>query len=125
MNLLLDTHTFLWWMAAKEKLSDAARLEIASSRNQIAISSAVAWEIVLKAERGKLSAPPDLALAIQNNRFSLLPITLPHVLEVRQLPPIHTDPFDRLLIAQARTDGLTLVTRDATIPKYEVPVLAA
>jgi len=125
MNLLLDTHAFLWWMASKEKLSDAARLEIASSRNQVAISSAVAWEIVLKAGRGKLFTPQELDLAVRDNRFLLLPITLEHILAVRDLPLIHTDPFDRLLIAQARTDGLTLVTRNTTIPKYDVPVLAA
>lgn len=125
MRLLLDTHAFLWWMADKARLSDRARVEIGAARTIVYLSAAVGWEIVLKQARGKLDAPSDLAAAARDNRFTVLPVGLSHVQAVRELPPIHADPFDRLLVAQAVVEGLTLVTRDAAIARYEVPVLTA
>ena len=125
MRLLLDTHAFLWWMADKARLSDRARVEIGAARAVVFLSAVVCWEIVLKQARGRLDAPSDFAAAARDNRFTVLPIGLPHVQAVRELPTVHADPFDRLLVAQAVVEGLTLVTRDAEIGGYGIPVLAA
>ena len=89
------------------------------------VSAAVAWEITIKRQLGKLDAPDDLETALAEERFQHLPITVRHALAVAELPAIHGDPFDRIQIAQARLEGLTIVTRDATIPRYGVPCVRA
>ena len=89
------------------------------------VSAAVAWEITIKRQLGKLEAPDDLEAALEEERFQNLPITVRHALAVADLPAIHADPFDRIQVAQARLEGLTIVTRDGTIPRYDVPCLRA
>ena len=89
------------------------------------VSTAVAWEITIKRQLGKLEAPDDLEAALEEERFQHLPITVRDALAVAELPAIHGDPFDRIQIAQARLEGLTIVTRDGTIPRYDVPCLRA
>ena len=123
--LLLDTHVLLWWLDDPASLDAAARTLIADPRNRVLVSAAVAWEITIKRRLGKLEAPDDLEDALEEERFQHLPITVPHALAVAELPPIHADPFDRIQVAQARLEGLTIVTRDATIPNYDVPCLRA
>ena len=85
----------------------------------------MAWEIAIKKSLGKLAAPDDLEAAMTANRFLPLPVTIPHVLAVQTLPDHHRDPFDRLLIAQARHEGFKLVSRDPHVPRYGVPHIVA
>lgn len=125
MTLSLDTHTLLWWLEDPQLLSKAARKAIADGKNTVYVSAAVAWEIAIKKALGKLDAPDDLEAAIAANRFLPLPITIPHALAVAALPPIHSDPFDRLLIAQARHEGFKLVSRDSHVPSYGIAHIVA
>ena len=123
--LLLDTHVLLWWLDDPTSLDAAARRLIADPGNRVFVSAAVAWEITIKRQLGKLEAPDDFEEALEEERFQHLPITVPHALAVAELPPIHADPFDRIQVAQARLECLTIVTRDATIPNYDVPCVRA
>lgn len=123
MNLLLDTHILLWALANDPSLESSARDAIVDARNRVLVSAVSAWEIVIKKALGKLRAPDDLPEQLIQRRFEPLDVTIPHTLAVGELPDHHTDPFDRLLIAQARTEGLTLVTRDANVHRYDVAVL--
>jgi PIN domain nuclease of toxin-antitoxin system len=125
MRLLLDSHAALWWLSDPEKLSDEARLAIASIENEVYLSSASLWELHLKAAKGKLNIPPSLTEALSEQDIDELKISWKHTERTRTLPPIHHDPFDRLLIAQAQEDGLTLVTRDSQIHQYQVSILKA
>ena len=125
MTLLLDTHALLWWLDDPALLSDEARGAIGDGRNVVFVSAAVAWEIAIKSGLGKLDAPADLESAMASNRFRPLPVTIAHALAVRDLPPHHRDPFDRLLIAQAIQEGLRLVSRDPEVKKYDVPLIVA
>lgn len=106
-------------------MSEDARRSITNPRNDVLVSAAVAWEITIKKSLGKLEAPDDLEDAINDARFQMLPITVRHALEVQRLPPIHQDPFGRILIAQAMCEDLTLVTRDGRILRYDVRTLEA
>jgi PIN domain nuclease of toxin-antitoxin system len=117
MTLLLDTHAFLWWLDDPHLLSHSARKAIADGRNTVYISAAVAWEIAIKQFLGELDAPDDLEAVMQANRFLPLPVTVSHALAVRNLPGHHRDPFDRLLIAQARQERFKLVTRDLSMSR--------
>ena len=125
MILSLDTHVLLWWLADNATLSQTTRTEISDGKNLVFVSAAAAWEMVIKSALGKLDIPSDLEAALTANRFQPLPITIPHALAVADLPHHHNDPFDRLLIAQAKVEGLTLVTRDEQIKKYDVSVMEA
>ena len=125
MNLLLDTHVLLWWLDDPGLLSEEAREAIAEGDNAVFVSAAVAWEIVIEKALGKLEAPDDLQEAMAAERFEPLPITIPHALAVAALPAIHQDPFDRIQIAQARLENLTLVTRDGFIQQYAVSSMKA
>ncbi|MCY4482113.1 MAG: type II toxin-antitoxin system VapC family toxin [Spirochaetaceae bacterium] len=123
--LLLDTHVLLWWLDDPASLQTPSRRLIADPRTRVFVSAAVAWEITIKRQLGKLEAPDDLEAALEEERFQHLPITVRHALAVAELPSIHADPFDRIQIAQAGLEGLTIVTRDGTIPRYDVPCLRA
>lgn len=125
MILLLDTHAFLWWLDDPNLLAESARNAVADGKNLVYVSAAVAWEIAIKRSLGKLHAPEDLEAAMAANRFLPLPVTIPHALAVATLPDHHRDPFDRLLIAQARLEGLQLVSRDPFMKLYDVPLLEA
>ncbi len=123
--LLLDTHVLLWWLDDPSMIAAPARELIADPRRPVFVSAAAAWEITIKRQLGKLDAPDDLEDALERERFQHLPIAMRHALAVAELPPIHADPFDRIQIAQARLEGLTIVTRDGRIPRYEVLCLRA
>jgi PIN domain nuclease of toxin-antitoxin system len=125
VRLLLDTHPLLWWLADDPRLADPARSEIADPANDVFVSAASAWEIAIKAGIGKLSLPHDLEEQLAASSISPLPILVRHALAVRDLPEHHRDPFDRLLVAQARIEDLTIVTADPCIPRYDVSVLPA
>ena len=125
MQLLLDTHAFLWWLKADPKLGPEARSVISDGENDVYISAATAWEIAVKRANGSLDAPGDIVDWITRSDFTDLSITVEHAIAAAELPPHHHDPFDRLLVAQARLEDLTLVAHDREIEKYEVPQLPA
>ncbi|WP_161827416.1 type II toxin-antitoxin system VapC family toxin [Steroidobacter agaridevorans] len=117
MRILLDTHLFLWAVSAPSKLSAAARKQIDAA--EVFISAASIWEISIKSSIGKLDADPDELLAgVEPAGFSLLPITGDHAAKVARLPPIHKDPFDRLLVAQASVEPMILLTNDDALRDY-------
>lgn len=125
MNLLLDSHTFLWWLADDPKLGKRARQAIADGSTLVHVSAATLWEIAIKQALGKLEVESaDLAAEIPANGFVELPITGSHALRAGALPRHHDDPFDRMLVAQALDEGLTLVTRDPALEAYELSTLA-
>lgn len=124
MKLLLDTHVLLWWLAG-EPMRQEATAEIRHPRSLVHVSAASAWEIGIKQSLGKLRLPDDLEERLRVERFTPLPVTVAHGLAVAGLPPHHRDPFDRLLVAQAQAEGLTLITRDPRLTAYGVATLAA
>ena len=127
MRLLLDTHALLWWLFDSDDLSASVRAAIAEPENPVVVSSASAWEIATKHRIGKLPEAGDVVQRLpdylRRGRLDVLPISLEHALEAGGLPGPHKDPFDRMLIAQARLDVLTVVTRDSVFADYGVPVL--
>ncbi|MGH3002460.1 MAG: type II toxin-antitoxin system VapC family toxin [Gaiellaceae bacterium] len=125
MLLLLDTHAFLWWNNDDSALGPSTRAAVADSDNIVFVSAATAWEVATKRAAGKLDAPGDFAEWVRQDGFAELPIELGHAVLSAELPPHHRDPFDRILVAQATIDGLTLVTSDAAIMKYDVATLDA
>jgi PIN domain nuclease of toxin-antitoxin system len=124
VTLLLDTHTTLWWLSGSA-LSKPARSAIADPDTTVLVSSASAWEMAIKAALGRLDMPADLGSALATSGFDVLEVSLEHALAVRDLPPLHRDPFDRMLVAQALCEGAVLVTRDARLADYGVRVLSA
>jgi PIN domain nuclease of toxin-antitoxin system len=125
LNLLLDTHALLWWLFDDPRLSQAARTAIAGQDSTVFVSPASVWEISIKQALGRLEAPPDIEGQLAASRFQTLLITVAHAYAAGSLPRHHNDPFDRMLVAQAAAQGLTIVTRDSRIARYGVPVLAA
>jgi len=124
MRLLLDTHAYLWWESDAPNLAGTARDAVADPRNEVCVSIVSLWEIAIKVRLGKLDA--DLARLVEGlgeNGFRLLGVQPQHVLETVRLPLHHKDPFDRLLVATARLEGLTLVSSDARLPLYPVELL--
>jgi PIN domain nuclease of toxin-antitoxin system len=126
-RLLLDTHTFLWWVDDAPELTAAARRVIADVNNICYLSNASCWEMAIKSSLGKLSLARPVERFVSEqltaNGFTLLNIELRHVAKVEKLPFHHRDPFDRLLIAQATTEKLTIVTADSSFFNYGVKVL--
>lgn len=124
MLLLLDTHAFLWFIGGDERLSDRARRLIEDPENPIFVSSALLWEIAIKIQIGKLSLAVPFAEVVprelSNNRMEVLPIRINHLNTLLQLPFHHRDPFDRLLIAQAVSEEIPVITRDSAFGRYEV-----
>lgn len=125
MQLLLDTHAFLWWNADDPALGASAREAISDADNIVFVSAATAWEIAVKRDNGRLEAPGDIAEWIREDDFTEIAIEVEHAILSAELPKHHSDPFDRLLIAQARLEELTLVTSEPEIVKYEVETLDA
>jgi PIN domain nuclease of toxin-antitoxin system len=127
VRLLLDTHTLLWWVLNDRRLSTRARAGIEAPENVVFVSAASAWEIAIKAAKGKLDLPVDAERRIRQTAsaagFRELAVTWDHGLAVRDVVGPHADPFDRLLIAQSRLEGLTIVTNDRLILRYQVDVL--
>jgi PIN domain nuclease of toxin-antitoxin system len=123
-RLLLDTHVLLWWLADGPELPEDLKGEI-ETELEVYVSVASLWEISIKAAAGKLSIPDTFPEVVENSGVSELPIRTQHAYLAGRLPLLHRDPFDRLLIAQAMTERLTLVTRDSAIHAYDVPILKA
>jgi PIN domain nuclease of toxin-antitoxin system len=125
MKLLIDTHVLLWWLDEPAQISDEAQSAIRTQENDVFVSAVTAWEIVIKKALGKLDAPDNLAEVISACRFLQLPMTIKHAVSLASLPAYHSDPFDRMLIAQAQVEELTILTRDSHILRYPVPHLIA
>lgn len=124
MSLLLDTHVVIWWLADDPTLSEEIKDRL-DHEPDIFVSAAMIWEVAIKQAIGKFKEPADLPERIQDAGFRELPIRSDHAIAAGRLPLIHRDPFDRILVAQARCENLTLVSRDPEVQKYEVAVLAA
>ncbi|MCH0538325.1 type II toxin-antitoxin system VapC family toxin [Streptomyces sp. MUM 203J] len=124
MKLLADTHIVVWWLLDSPELSDEVK-GLLDTEQHAYVSAVTPWELCVKQALGKLDAPADLPERTADCQLKLLPITAEHAMRAGRLPPHHRDPFDRMLVAQAQLEGLTLITRDSWIPKYDVQVLRA
>ena len=126
MRLLIDTHCWLWMGLDSKRLGKKTRALFENHEHELVLSVASAWEIAIKAARGKLKLPQDPAPYVQTrtklSRVNILQIDLEHVLATASLPDYHQDPFDRLLIAQAQVESMTIVTADERIAQYDVLV---
>lgn len=118
----MDTHILLWWLAESPKLSKTVKTKIADAEI-VYVSAASAWEMAIKTAVGKLKAPDDLEEQLPRHNFEQLPVSVSHALAVAKLPRHHTDPFDRMLVAQASLESLTLVTADPQLAAYGVSIL--
>ena len=125
MNLLLDTHVLLWWLDDNPGLSRQARTVIADGNNLVFVSAAVIWEIQIKHALGKLKIPKNFRNVLDQQGFEFLDITVEHAYAVGKLPLYHRDPFDRILVAQAKLENMILVSRDKRIKKYKIPLINA
>ncbi|MDE0114141.1 MAG: type II toxin-antitoxin system VapC family toxin [Albidovulum sp.] len=125
MTLLVDTHLVLWAAYTPERLSPTALARVTDEEQLPHVSAASIWEVVIKAGLGRADFkvdPAKLRAGLAVNGWTELPITTGHALEVAKLPPLHADPFDRILIAQARREGWPLITRDRALEGYGPPV---
>ena len=125
MNLLLDTHVLLWWLDDHPLLSERARNAITDGESLVFLSAVVIWEIRIKEALGKIEVPTNFRDAIADQSFEMLDITVEHAHAVGDLPMHHRDPFDRMLVAQARVEGLTLLTHDIRLKEYKVLLIEA
>jgi PIN domain nuclease of toxin-antitoxin system len=127
VRVLLDTHTFLWWVLEDPRLSPRARSVITAPATEVFVSAVSAWEIAIKAGSGRLDLPEPATTYVPSriaaNDFGELHVTVEHAVGVSGLPLIHRDPFDRLLVAQARVEGIPIVTSDPTIAQYDIDVI--
>ncbi len=127
MKLLLDTHVFLWTIAADRRLSGTASRLILDQGNELFLSTASVWEVFLKAQIGKLPLPKPVGAFVKTqlaeNFIRSLPLTLEHVLKLERLPMHHRDPFDRILIAQAIAESVPIVTADRQFARYDVETI--
>ena len=124
-RLLLDTHALLWSLDDNSSLGSKAKVSITDGNNEVYISAATTWGISIKKALGKLNAPDDMDTIVEEEKFIKLPITLYHGQMAGMLPPHHRDPFDRMLIAQAQAEGLTIVTSDGIFSKYGVQIMSS
>jgi PIN domain nuclease of toxin-antitoxin system len=129
VRLLLDTDVWLWWNTEPERLSAAARRQIADAANEVFLSSASVWEMAIKRGQGKLSLPEPVAAYVTRrlatDDIRSLPVSIDHAAAVETLELLHRDPFDRLLIMQARHEGLRLLTSDDEVLAYGSPTVDA
>lgn len=125
MRLLLDTHVLLWSLADSRELRRDLRRKLVDPRNDVWVSAVSVWEIAIKQRLGKLRAPDNLLEAIESADFTSLPINFVHAIIAGSLPRHHDDPFDRMLVAQAQSEHLVLVTRDRRISAYQVEIIEA
>lgn len=127
MRILLDTHALLWWCEGNPQMTDRAYEVISDPANELLLSLASAWEIVAKVQGGKLELPEPvetfLPSRMKHYGVGLLPITLPHLLATASLPMLHKDPFDRVLVAQSKLEGLPIVTVDQQLKQYGIETI--
>ncbi len=124
-RLLVDSHVLLWALESESNLSEDVRRALVDPANDVFVSAVCIWEVAIKRALGKLRAPEYLAASVEAAGFSELPVTFVHAEQAGSLPEFHGDPYDRMLVAQAQIEGLTLVTADANILRYPVRTMAA
>lgn len=125
MRLLLDTHTLVWAITEPERVAPEALELIEASENEVFVSVVSPWELAIKLSRRRIELPQVFYETLRDGQFSLLPVTIHHTEVIASLPHHHRDPFDRMLIAQAQVEGLTLVTSDREIRRYPVSIFPA
>lgn len=123
MKLLLDTHAALWWLSGDERFGDEAERQLTDETNQVLLSAAVVWEVAIKRSLGKLEAPDGFAATLLGGGIQALSISIDHTSAVEVLPWHHRDPFDRILVAQASTEGAAIVSRDEALRAYGVTLI--
>jgi PIN domain nuclease of toxin-antitoxin system len=123
-SFLIDTHIILWVFHQSQNIPTKAKQAIADANNQCFVSLASLWEITIKNQTGKLKIPKDFYTQIHSKDFTLLPITETHIQALSQLPPIHKDPFDRMLASQALAENFTLITVDKNLLQYPIKTLS-
>ncbi len=123
MKLLLDTHAALWWLSDDARIGQEAARQLTDDRNQVLLSATVVWEVAIKRSLGKLDAPGDFAATLLDAGAQPLSVTLDHAAAVESLPWHHSDPFDRLLIAQALAEGAALISDDERLGGYGVQLI--
>ncbi len=127
MRLLLDTHVFMWWDSAPDKIPEETFTLLKQPQNELLLSLVSVWEMQIKVQLGKLTLRNDLKDIVQQqqttNGIELLPVSLAHVLDIDKLPYHHKDPFDRLLIAQSRVESVLLVSGDRIFQQYDCTVV--
>lgn len=127
MKLLLDTHVFIWWDSTPSRLSERVQRILQDPSNDVIFSVVSAWEMQIKHQLGKLDLRQPLAAIIEDqcslNQMSVLPVELDHVLALGALPAVHSDPFDRLLVAQAQVIEAPLVSKDTAVSQYPIRTL--
>jgi PIN domain nuclease of toxin-antitoxin system len=125
LNLLLDTSAFIWWVTDDDRLGPRARDAVADPSTRVHVSAVSAWEVAIKRSLGKLTFEGDVAALVETEDFDELPIRIAHALEAESLPHHHRDPFDRMLIAQSRHEGLIILTGDRLFTRYDVELMPA
>jgi len=125
LRLLLDTHVLLWAISDPDRLSAKASAAIAAEENEVFVSVVSPWEIAIKKSRNRIETPDDLDRGLEDSGFKLLPVLLRHTRAIESMPHHHRDPFDRMLVAQAVVDGLTLVTADRKLTRYATALMPA
>ena len=124
MRLFLDTHVLLWWLQDNPRLGPVARSLIADGENDILISVASPWEISVKHRTGKMTERGSAILAaLASEEMELVPLTADHLAALEQLPPLHRDPFDHLILAQAQAERAAIITSDEIMPRYGIPCI--
>lgn len=123
MRYLLDTHIFVWWLNNDKRLKSSVRAKIQDDTNQIFVSTASALEMTIKRSRGKLRLKTTVKRSFEISGFEVLDINLDHAVQLEKLPLYHKDPFDRILISQAKVERLVLITDDPKIKKYKISTL--
>jgi len=125
VRLLLDSHVVIWWLSDSARLQSATRDILISPDNELFLSAVTVWELNMKIAKGKLRLAENYAERLLNDGMEELPVTVRHASVLKKLPPLHGDPFDRMLIAQTITEGLILMTNDRIILQYDVPTIKA
>jgi PIN domain nuclease of toxin-antitoxin system len=123
LKLLLDTHAVLWWLAGDDRLGEAARRHLADDGNRVLLSAAVVWEITIKRALGKLVVPDEYLGLLLSAGVTPLAVSVEHAAGVAALPPLHRDPFDRMLVAQALSERAAVVSRDEALRAYDVSLI--
>ena len=123
MKLLLDTHAALWFLGGDDRLGEDARRQLTDDTNRVLLSAAVVWEIAVKRALGKLTVPDEYLTLLLDAGVQPLPVNLAHAAGAEQLPPHHRDPFDRMLVSQARIEGAALVSCDEALRPYGVALV--
>jgi PIN domain nuclease of toxin-antitoxin system len=125
LRLLLDSHVLLWFAQDSAALSSEVAHAIRDDASLAVVSVASIWELEMKRVKGMLDVPADMGARLNPAGFDLLDVSLSHVVRAAELPAHHRDPFDRMLVAQAQTEQLTLVTADTALERYDVPLMSA